>query len=90
MSPKQYGVHQGVLIKLMYKITNYGVQTIAYNFISTQRTAGGKHDTFCFWGGLTETLGSLGVICLASVWIWYVIKDRAVGMWIGMIKWERL
>lgn len=48
VSPKQYGVHDGVLIKLMYKITNYGVQTIAYNFISTQRTAGGKHDTFCF------------------------------------------
>lgn len=45
VSPKQYGVHQGVLTKLMYEITNYGVQTIAYNFISTQRTAGGKRDT---------------------------------------------
>lgn len=48
-------------------LTNYGVQTITYNFVGTERTGSGVHDTH-FWRVLTETLGTVGVVSFASVW----------------------
>lgn len=63
------------------------MQTITYNLVSTERTGGGVHDTFLksFNIKIGKCRASKFGFCMKSSGGIYVIKDRAVGMWIRLI-----
>lgn len=68
------------------------MQTITYHLVSTERKGGGVHGTFLksFNIKIGNCTASKFGFCMKSFGGIYVIKDKAVGMSIRLIEWERL